>query len=541
MVTLGGDNITHTLNLISDPWIPIVRADGTEEFIAPWQLTLQYDSNPIVGLNSPRPDFQGSLIQFLIGLAQTCIAPRGNIKWKSFLTTPPDPDSLEKSFSSVSDYFHFAGDGILFMQDRSVEQEDPKPIDSLLIEMPGENTVKKNTDFFLKRNTVSNICPVCAATALYTLQTNGPSGGAGHRTGLRGGGPLTTIVVGRTLWDTIWLNVLNSESFYPDFAYERQDTPEAIFPWAGEIRTSENKQVTGIKDVNPLQMFWGMGRRILLNNSDTGSGECDICGVLSDHLYQSYYTRPYGVNYDETWQHCLSPYYGKNNEELLPIHCQPGGIQYNHWLGIFQEEKTEKRVRKPAAVISSLKNRAPLLKNTYPDPMRIWAFGFDMDNMKARCWYEGQLPVYLMDPEILKTFEVQVEQVVKSAEYTLDILTRCIKEALFGAKSKRAEPAVIKARFWHDTEPIFYSILDKFSSCPSHPESSDKIKLEWLDFLKKVSLSLFDEYSQVNYLADLKPAQIVRSRTMLLKTIHPGSPKISSILGLLAREKRSKR
>ncbi|WP_239500552.1 type I-E CRISPR-associated protein Cse1/CasA, partial [Streptococcus pneumoniae] len=64
------------------------------------------------------------------------------------------------------------------------------------------------------------------------LQTYAPSGGAGHRTSLRGGGPLTTLLAparkGRavaTLWDRVWTNVPDAD---PDAGAA---DPARIFPW----------------------------------------------------------------------------------------------------------------------------------------------------------------------------------------------------------------------------------------------------------------------------------------------------------------------
>jgi CRISPR system Cascade subunit CasA len=60
------------MNLISERWIPVRHADGSHERIAPWQLTDGVGGdNPIVAVASPRPDFDGALTQFLIGLLQT--------------------------------------------------------------------------------------------------------------------------------------------------------------------------------------------------------------------------------------------------------------------------------------------------------------------------------------------------------------------------------------------------------------------------------------------------------------------------------------
>ena len=57
------------MNLINDPWIPIRRKSGTQDIIVPWQLTETDD--PVIALSAPRPDFNGALMQFLVGLLQT--------------------------------------------------------------------------------------------------------------------------------------------------------------------------------------------------------------------------------------------------------------------------------------------------------------------------------------------------------------------------------------------------------------------------------------------------------------------------------------
>ena len=61
------------MNLISECWIPVRRADGSRQRITPWQLTDGVSDNPILAVASPRPDFDGALTQFFIGLLQTTI------------------------------------------------------------------------------------------------------------------------------------------------------------------------------------------------------------------------------------------------------------------------------------------------------------------------------------------------------------------------------------------------------------------------------------------------------------------------------------
>ncbi|MGO9954161.1 MAG: type I-E CRISPR-associated protein Cse1/CasA [Dissulfurispiraceae bacterium] len=104
-------------NLIDEKWIPIKRRDGTEENIAPWEVTDGFIENPVVSLNAPRPDFDGSLIQFLIGLVQTTAAPANRIEWKLKLNKPPETDELQMKCATVRHAFELAGDGPRFMQD----------------------------------------------------------------------------------------------------------------------------------------------------------------------------------------------------------------------------------------------------------------------------------------------------------------------------------------------------------------------------------------------------------------------------------------
>ena len=66
----------------------------------------------------------------------------------------------------------------------------------------------------VKRGGAPVLSRAAAAMALFTLQTYAPSGGAGHRTGFRGGGPLTTLALPGpppgeppTLWHLLWANV----------------------------------------------------------------------------------------------------------------------------------------------------------------------------------------------------------------------------------------------------------------------------------------------------------------------------------------------
>lgn len=44
-----------TYHLLTEPWLPVLRRDGVETHIAPWQLITDPADNPVVALNAPRP------------------------------------------------------------------------------------------------------------------------------------------------------------------------------------------------------------------------------------------------------------------------------------------------------------------------------------------------------------------------------------------------------------------------------------------------------------------------------------------------------
>ena len=102
------------------------------------------------------------------------------------------------------------GDGPRFLQDFEELVSGAEPIERLLIETPGDSTLRKNTDLLVHRDRVARLGRAAAAMALYTFQNWAPAGGAGNRTGLRGGGPLITLVLppaAPSLWHVLWANV----------------------------------------------------------------------------------------------------------------------------------------------------------------------------------------------------------------------------------------------------------------------------------------------------------------------------------------------
>jgi len=524
-------------NLIDERWIPVIRRDGTKTMIAPWEVTDQFIENPIVSLNAPRPDFNGALVQFLIGLVQTKAAPLKGSEWREKIANPPTPQELRETFATVHHAFELGGDGPRFMQDYEDISATNGGIAGLLIETPGQNALDNNTDHFIKRNAVTGICPECCTTALFAFQTNSPSGGPGYMTSLRGGGPLATLVLGgynhNTLWQLIYFNVLERSKFSNVCGNADLVEDRYIFPWMGKTKKGRRKrgevfygEDTSPEDANPATMFWAMPRRIRLSLTDLCSGVCDVCGNKSDSLIQSYKEIPGGASYSG-WMHPLSPYYKqttKEKTEILPIHAQPGGITYRHWLGFVIQDGNEKKI--PARIVHEFYDR---WQSGWQ--FRLWAFGYDMDNMKDRCWYESTMPLLNVGNPVRKEYEEKVGDMVRAAKEIATNTRSAIKKAWFRRPGDtKGDTTFVDNSFWQETESDFYSILNNFTIAIEAGNDTQPAALQWLSVLCRQSLKLFDNYVWEGSIENGDPKRVVIARKELER--YNRGKKIKELLGI---------
>ena len=183
-------------NLIDEPWLPMRRRSGVVEHVQPWRVTEGISDDPFAAFAWPRPDFNGAAHELLIGLLSTAAAPEDDEEWNNGWRDPAPPDLLRERFAAVAHAFFLDGPGPRFLQDLdALEGAEDKVIEHLLVDAPGAQALRNNTDLFVKRGGAPVFSRAAAAMALFTLNAFAPSGGVGHRTSLRGGGPMTTLVV----------------------------------------------------------------------------------------------------------------------------------------------------------------------------------------------------------------------------------------------------------------------------------------------------------------------------------------------------------
>lgn len=546
------------MNLINDKWIPIRRADGSTGKIEPGEITenIHDDKKKIIAVASPRPDFDGALTQFLIGLLQTACTPETEDAWWDWQENPASPDVLRSCFAPYEKAFNLHENETatvkkpnfkIFLQEMVTGDKKAKshPVSYLLIEASTDNALRTNTDHFQKRPKVKeSMCEECAAAALYTLQTFAPSGGGGGKgkaTSLRGGGPLSTIVLGNNLWETVWLNVIAGSDF------STRQCSEKTFPWLNiEHFISGTIQVKTIhsQGMNPEHVFWGMPRRIQLDFSTFDNPKsCSICGSQNNFMCQGFFDLTGGLTYQDkqgstkkpSWinpLHPISPY--SLGEDNIPsaVH-QHGRIAYRYWLGFVENVTEGNTQRKPARVVEQF-------RNIVGKDGEIWAFGFDMDNAKARCWYDSRMPILIITAEQKEIFRGYAEQLIQSANWFADNLRKKIKKALFGDTETKGKLTFIKALFWHQTENIFYETLQQLRDSLLINQSALEIKLHWRSKLSQEALTIFDEHSQAGDFDAVDPGRIANARNELYSILY--GKKVKEILGLpIEKTKKKKR
>lgn len=533
-------------NLLREQWLPVQRKSGKEEFIAPHEITSQLEDDPIITIRTPRPDLDAAALQFLIALLQTTIAPEDGDQWHDLHETPPSPATLHAAFETIIGAFNLNGDGPRFMQPMEDIGGSVCPITDLWINSPGDNTRKKNSDFFIKR-TEEPMSPAAAALSLFSMQTNAYGGGPGYRTSVRGGGPLTTLVLGDTLWDTLWNNVLLAE----EVSGKASGVDAAIFPWCGPTRQSNAKKGgvdTRPEDVHLLQVYWSMPWLIKLQeNPYTDLGQC---GLYTTHSarYQTFEKSNYGTNYIGPWKHPLTPYRYQTKAKQLEFISQKGSsrsLRYSNWpsLSCRQSKHNEEEAKGEviAANVGHFYLRQSELSHGERKPFQMFVFGYEMDNAKTLQWNQGKVPIWIFDDkEAHELFINHAQSLIDTAARYEDIFYHSARKLLGGkvtgkdAKGNATwdlkgdnvpdrSSSIVQGpmqALWDDTESRYYDTLSTLKALLDADEDPSQetileIYLTWRTYLRDIITSYFDVLAP----SDLAHAQDVRAATFARKEL----------------------
>lgn len=511
------------LNLLRDAWLPVVRRSGQRDVIRVADIAERDDHpDPCVRVSLGRADLDANLVIFLIGVLYTASPPSSRAEAIRRIGSPPRPEELQEAFERIAPAFELYGPRA-FLQDPSVSVKGAgNRIQQLLIDAPGDSTLKLNMDLFHRAERIPALGPAATAAALFTQQTNAPSGGQGHRTSMRGGGPLNCLVLDDdpehdTLWKLVCRNV-------PDLDMMRGDDPrrtplEVLFPWMGTIPTSSKGEQLLPSDGHPAWIFWATPRRVLLQPPT--DGVCALTGEAGP-VFEAYHTQNYGMNMpSELWPHPLTPRYRPRSavSELLPVLTPKGGYTYRHWPGV-GGPRTETTA--PAAILDRWRHL---------DRVRLWVFGYDMDNMKARAWAEARAPVVRppADEGQLQDFAARVHGLTDAASEVGRTLESLVREALFHPSRqetvKNVELSDLRAAFWQRTEGAFYAAVEELRDALERHEDTTPATERFLFALQKAARTLFeDRVMQSGDIGSGEIRRVVTAANKLQMRVSPRNP-----------------
>ncbi|MCI5151415.1 MAG: type I-E CRISPR-associated protein Cse1/CasA, partial [Candidatus Electrothrix sp. MAN1_4] len=143
---------------------------------------------------------------------------------------------------------------------------------------------------------------------------------------------------------------------------------------------------------------------------------------------------------------------------------------------------------------------------------RLWAFGYDMDNMKARGWHESHMPLVHLEPEYREYFIGMVRDILDATGQVADNLRGALKKAWFKPKAKvGGDLSFIVNAFWQNTEADFYALLPKIHA--AIVEGGDEISLyhTWFQGIDDASRQLLSTWTAGGRIEHEDPKRIAEA------------------------------
>lgn len=280
------------MNLLHDAWIP-VQQQGVMEKISLRELLCGEKEGDIC---LPRDDMEMACLQLICAITQVLFVPDNNEGLKKYIRTPISNDEYRSAIQGKEDWFDLDHPETPFMQFKEVKSEKPTSMDKLLAGVEdGTNKV-----FINPQGLADGLCPSCASIALFNVANNCPSMGGGFKGSLRGSTPITILLKGPDLRQTIWLNVLTKKIL------------KEVMPWFEETTNQRPNYVDHIKAGEKFAaasiglargLLWQPAHFCLLPEDTHNS--CSCCGVYT-HLYTAFNKEKFTYSIDGMWPHPLS-------------------------------------------------------------------------------------------------------------------------------------------------------------------------------------------------------------------------------------------
>src|SRR5277367_3350478 len=485
-------------NLLDSPFFPVLTRRGRRVWLPFSEIAASGDDEPL-DFDWPRADFNIAALEFAVGVATLAFRPLKPTDWERLWDNPPGPEATCNAIAPLIPAFALDGDGPRFMQEFGGLEGRTWPIEALLIDTPGENGQVKNADVLTHRDRYPALGLAAAAMALYTLQQYAPEGGPGFRTSVRGGGPLTTLVLppGRNgdrppLWRIILANIVDN----PENEIDEADFPK-ILPWLIPTLISDKEHGGRLLSqadaaVHPLQALFGMPRRVALHFG--GDGLCAMTGNAGP-ITISFDQRPSGVNYG-LWKHSLTPYRRKKEgDDPYSVKPKSARFGYRDWTPVVVGEKQGALAMPARAIQLARGSRRTLFREMDGAQASVRAAGWAMSTDTPVASLSAEQPLHLADSEEAQiALDLAAKRFAGSGEAAAAMLVQALKAALFSEGAKPATDRAVfeeaRVAFYEASEDVFHDLLNAMLEAPeAEGEASSR---KWQHALSRAAFSAFD-------------------------------------------------
>ncbi|MDC7227593.1 MAG: type I-E CRISPR-associated protein Cse1/CasA [Spirochaetales bacterium] len=336
------------MNLLTDDFLSARReSDGEHVWIGLKEIIC---TNNDYSFMYPRDDLELGALCLCISIVQ-CLWPPENLnELKNRIRKPMNFEEYEEGIQNYIDWFNLEDEKYPFMQVKGVKASNSTPLDKLLPGLTGGT----NCTFVNEPKQAVSLCSGCAAIALFNDASSAPGFGGGFKAGLRGSAPITTLIQGGCLRETIWMNVLSMDIGGDSFFNKKLNS---LPTWVDPIKEKTQFSAAGIGLMRGI--FW-QPAHIELNGQVHGT-TCSCCGRKVDSVFKNFNKAKFNYTVTDIWTHPHSPrYLSLKGSEIVQRFASfttsaPSWTHLNRFVVQEEVSKNNKEGQEPALVIVQAK------------------------------------------------------------------------------------------------------------------------------------------------------------------------------------------
>jgi len=244
----GFMSITPEYNLLEEPWLPVLRNDGTVKRLGILETLKEAPNIRSIAASNPMDRF--AVNRFLLALLYWCLGnpPEDNVR-ENF------PPELYAKLEENRRYFNLLGENTRFYQHQGARRT--RPVTDLIQEIPTGNNYNH---FKHSRDGNNGLCLSCCTLGLLRLPLFSVSGLPDLKSGINGSPPVYVFPTAKNLYMTLILN------------WQKVDNIG---------KPSWEEPIVRLVPGQPVPLLTGfttLSRKVWLREQDTCEEPCFACG-----------------------------------------------------------------------------------------------------------------------------------------------------------------------------------------------------------------------------------------------------------------------